>query len=98
MLKRVNKKLVLPAAYLETGLQGLHNDIGHLGKESTLMLIRNRFYFQGMGKAVDAWINSSNRCLRRKSSTNNRAPLVSMKPSQTFRVNMYVMVFNFGDF
>ena len=63
-------------------LQGLHNELGHRGKERSLSLVRERFYFPGMAKAVDAWISACDGCLRRKSPTNARAPLVNIRITQ----------------
>ena len=76
------RQLVLPSSFINIILQGLHNELGHLGKERTLSLVRERFYFPGMAKAVDAWISACDRCLRRKSPTNARAPLVNIRITQ----------------
>ena len=75
-------QLVLPAAYVNDALKGLHNDIGHPGKGRTLSLLRDRFYWPGMSHDVEYWIRQCDRCLRRKSPTNARAPLVSITSSQ----------------
>ena len=71
--------LVLPSCFIEQVLHGLHNDMGHPGKERTLSLIRDRFYWPGMTSDVDAWIGNCGRCIRRKSKTDVRAPLVNIK-------------------
>ena len=66
------EQLVIPMNYRNDILKGLHNDVGHL------RLLRERFYWPGMSSSVDAWITDCNRCIRRKSSTNSRAPLVNV--------------------
>lgn len=71
-------QLVLPKVYHKTVLQGLHNDVGHPGKERTISLIRERFYWPKMSADIEKWVTECERCLRRKSSTNNRAPLVNI--------------------
>ena len=71
-------QLVLPTKYKEEVLRGLHNDIGHPGKERTLKLARERFYWPGMSTDIENWINRCDRCMRRKSSTSERAPLVNI--------------------
>ena len=38
------QQLVLPKVYQRTVLQGLHNDVGHPGRDRTLSLMRERFY------------------------------------------------------
>ena len=72
------EQLVVPMNYRNDILKGLHNDVGHPGKERTLRLLRERFYWPGMSSSVDAWKTDCNRCIRRKSSTNRRAPLVNV--------------------
>lgn len=72
------KQLVLPKIYHNTVLQGLHNDVGHPGRDRTLSLIRERFYWPRMTANIDKWTSECHRCLRRKSPTNNRAPLVNI--------------------
>ena len=37
------QQLVLPKVYQKTVLQGLHNDVGHPGRDRTLSLIRDWF-------------------------------------------------------
>jgi hypothetical protein len=66
------QQLVLPAAHIPTVLQALHDDMGHPGKDRTLSLLR--FYWPGMYKDTESWIEQCRRCLRRKTPTNQRAP------------------------
>ena len=71
-------QLVLPTKYKEEVLRGLHNDVGYPGRERTLKLARERFYWPGMSTDMENWINRCDRCMRRKSSTSDRAPLVNI--------------------
>ena len=41
-------QLVLPAALRLQDLKGCYDDLGHLGIERTLDLLRHRFYWSGM--------------------------------------------------
>ena len=72
------EQLVLPECYKKEVLMGLHNNIGHPGKERTLKLLRDRFYWPRSSTDVEEWIDKCDRCLRRKSSINTRAPLVNV--------------------
>ena len=72
------QQLVVPEQCRKEILQGLHDNVGHPGKERTLKLLRQRFYWPKMSSSVDDWVTDCNRCLRRKSSTNERAPLVNV--------------------
>jgi len=41
-------------------------------------LVKDRFYWSGMYQDITTWIEECGRCIRRKSSTIQRAPLVSI--------------------
>ena len=74
----VIQQLVLPKVYHRTVLQALHNDVGHPGRDRTISLIRERFYWPRMTAEIEKWTSECRRCLLRKSPTNNRAPLVNI--------------------
>lgn len=71
-------QLVLPAIYRETALSGLHDDIGHPGRDRTWSLVRERFFWPGMTADIERHVKQCGRCLRRKSKTNMKAPLVNI--------------------
>lgn len=71
-------QLVLLFAHVDVILGSLHNDMGHTGKDRSMSLVRDRFYWPGMDKDVKNWIQQCGRCIRRKTSTNQRALLVSI--------------------
>jgi transposase InsO family protein len=75
-------QLVLPSKYWKDALKGLHDDVGHPGRDRTLSLIRERFYWPGLNTHVQQWIGSCDRCLKRKTSTNVRAPLINIRTCQ----------------
>ena len=76
------QQLVLPEACTQNVLTALHDDMGHQGRDKTLSLVRDRFVWYGMNRDVEEWIRQCNRCVRRKSPTNERAPLVNIETSQ----------------
>ena len=71
-------QLVLPSSFVESVLKGLHNDMGHPSKDRTMSLLRDRFFWPGMFSDTESWIANCERCIRRKSKTNIRAPLVNI--------------------
>ena len=75
-------QLVLPSEYREAVLKGLHDDAGHPGRDRTLSLIQDRFFWPRMSTHVQQWIESCDRCIKRKTPTNIRAPLVNIKTTQ----------------
>lgn len=71
-------QLVLPSCYIEQVLSGLHNDMGHPSKDRTLSLLRDRFFWPGMTADTETWVKNCDRCIKRKSKTDIRAPLVNI--------------------
>lgn len=78
--EKINQ-LVLPCCFMEEVLSGLHNDMGHPGKDRTLSLLRDRFFWPGMATDTENWVKNCGRCIRRKSKTDIRAPLVNITSS-----------------
>ena len=72
------EQLVLPTKYRKDVLKTLHNEVGHPGKERTVKLARERFYWPGMSSEIEKWTERCDRCLRRKSPMNEKAPLVNV--------------------
>ena len=78
---RTKHLLVIPQSYRQRAMEGCHDQVGHLGQDRVLDLLRGRFYWPGMHADVVSYINSCPRCLRRKSQQ-DKAPLVSIETSQ----------------
>ena len=72
------EQLVLPECYRKEVLKGLHDDVGHPGRDRTISLIRDRFFWPGMTKDIETWIEGCDRCIRRKSGSDIKAPLVNV--------------------
>lgn len=72
-------QLVLPEELRTIVLQSLHNDMGHMGIERTVDLVRARFYWPRMYTAIETFIKTCERCVRRKSLPERAAPLVNIK-------------------
>ena len=58
--------------------RGLHNDVGHPGRDRTDRLLRERFYWPCMGTYIERCIGNCDRCLRRKNSVHSRALVVNV--------------------
>ena len=63
-------------------MHGAHNDVGHLGRDRGIDILRERFYWPRMKTELEEWIRNCDRCIKRKTPTNQRAPLVSITTSQ----------------
>ena len=75
---QVSYQLVLPEELRPLALKSLHDDVGHMGMERTIDLVRARFYWPKMSTDVENKIRTCNRCIRRKSLPEKAAPLVNI--------------------
>lgn len=71
-------QLVLPTKHVPVVLGLLHDDMGHPGRDRTVSLVRDRFYWPGMTKDIENWVQHCERCLKRK-KTSDTAPLVNIQ-------------------
>ena len=78
---RTKQLLVIPQSHRQRAIEGCHDQVGHLGQDRVLDLLRDKFYWPGMQADVVSYINSCPRCLRRKSQQ-DKAPLVNIETSQ----------------
>ena len=69
-------QLVLPITYRSTVMNGAHNYVGHPGRDRTLSILKDRFYWPKISTDVEQWISKCDRCIKWKSPTDIRAPMV----------------------
>lgn len=74
-------QLVVPYSSRRQVLQSCHDGMGHLGRDRTLAILRDRVFWPGMARDVASYIAECRRCLCRK-AVDPRAPLVSIESSQ----------------
>ena len=78
-------QLVLPSGERKTALEGLHDEVGHLGCARTLDLVRARFFWPKMADDVNEKIQKCLPCIKRK-HREHRAPLSHLNSSQPFEL------------
>ena len=66
MAMQLVSQLVLPLSFREVGLKGLHDNVGHPGKDKSPWLARNRCYWLGLEEDMVVRIDNCGRCIRRK--------------------------------
>ena len=69
------KQLVVPEVYREVAFLGIHRDTGHPGKEKTLWLARQRYFWPSLEKEVNERIERCPRCIRSKTPIEPTAEL-----------------------
>lgn len=76
------KQLVLPESYHQLALKLVHDDTGHQGKEKTLWLAKQRFYWPGLENDVNQKVEYCGRCIRRKKPVRPAAELVPINTTR----------------
>ena len=71
----------MPPLHCTKGIEGCHDQVGHLGQDRVFKLLRDQFYLPGMHTDVASYLNSCPRCLRRKSQA-DQAPLPNIEVNQ----------------
>ena len=79
--RRTRLQLVLPPSFRTKAIEGCHDQVGQLGQDRVLELLRDRFFWSWMHTDVTSYINSCPRCLRRKSQP-DQAPLLNTDVNQ----------------
>ena len=74
-------QLLLPKKYWIQALTGVHDDTGHMGRDRSLELLQQRFFWPGMSKQLEQHIQNCGKCIRRKAK-GDIAPLVSITTSK----------------
>ena len=76
------RQLVLPKKFQQVALNHVHDKMGHLGRDRSLELLRERYFWVVMYKSVVDHVTHCNRCIRRKELHPPRAPLVNTTTTQ----------------
>ena len=74
--------MVLLKLFHDLAMEGCHDRMGHLGRDKTLGLLQDRFYWIGMSSAANSYVAKCGRCIRRKTLPNQRSPLVNITTTQ----------------
>lgn len=75
----ITYQLVLTEELRSYAVNQLHDQMGHMGIERTLDLVRAWLYWPRMGSEVKHRIKTCKRCVRRKALPQRAAPLVNIQ-------------------
>ena len=74
-------QIVVPEAKRSEVLQALHDEMGHLGQDRTLDLVRRRYFWCDLRADVKDYVEKCGRCIRRKQLPRVATPLVNIQTS-----------------
>ena len=72
------EQLVLLASMRETIFSAYHDDLGHQGRDRTISLIKQRFYWPGMNSYIGNHVTFCGRYIRRKTASLKATELVNI--------------------
>jgi len=78
-------QLILPEQLRSDIFKALHDDLGHQGRDRTISLFKERFFWPGMDVWIDEKVKQCERCVRRKSLPSN-AKMVNIKSSAPMEI------------
>ena len=86
-------QLVVPSELRSRVMKGIHEDMGHPGRDKSLELARNRFYWPGMATDIERMVISCRRCICRKGITHKAPlhPIITSRPLELLCVD-YLLV------
>lgn len=76
------QQLVVPTSYRDIAFRGVHDDVGHPGREKSLWLARQRFYWPGIESDFAQRIKGCRPCVCRKTP---QVPAAGLVPIETSR-------------
>lgn len=79
----VRKRLVIPKQRQAECLRMIHDDLGHLGRDKTMSVAQDRFFWIGLSRDIEDKVRKCKRCICAKSPhLPERAPMVSINTTR----------------
>ena len=83
---REHQQVLVPSNVVATILKFLHDEMGHPGRERTIALVMDRFYWPRMRHDIAKWVDNCDRCIKFKTPDTQRASLVSISTTRPLQL------------
>ena len=80
------QQLVIPIDFRDVVFRALHDDLGHQGRDRTISLIKQRFFWPGIDSYVWDRVRQCSRCILRKSQQGGTVGLVNIVSSAPMEI------------
>ena len=80
------QQLVIPLEYRDTVFRALHDDLGHQGRDRTISLVKQRFFWPGIDSYIRDKVGQCLRCTLRKTQQERSAKLVNIVSSAPLEI------------
>ena len=86
-------QLVLPKHFVDRALIGCHDQVGHVGRDKTVELLKERFFWPTLYKDTVNYISNCRRCLSRKAVSQKAelCPIQASKPMEVVHVDFLTL-------
>ena len=74
-MQSLGLQLILPPSHRNKAIEGCHDQVGHLGQDRVLELLRDRFYWPGMYIDVASYLNSCPQVLEKKNPSRSSSSI-----------------------
>lgn len=80
------RQLVIPLKYRDTIYRALYDDLGHQGRDCTISLVKQRFFWPGIDSYIRDRVRQCHRCTLRKTNEERSAGLVNIVSSAPMEI------------
>lgn len=80
------QQIVLPGVARKTIFHAYHDDLGHQGRDRTLSLLKERFFWPNMDSQVRCWISQCRNCLARKTPQQIQSKLQNIQSTYPMEI------------
>ena len=79
---KIREQVVLPKKFQRKVLKLLHDDMGHVGPEKTISLVKERFFWPHMAAEIESYVTRRCTCIKDKApARHTRAPMQTISTS-----------------